>query len=336
MKHVTILTLEQALASSIAIPLEMISAASTIHRLRQSPTGEELQLAIVAATSDAVTMTGNFTVLPHCSIADVSHSDLIFVPALWGNPRAAVMRHKELVRWLGKQHKQGATLCSIGTGTYFLAEADLLDGLAATTHWRYFDEFARRYPKVRLQRKRFITHEDRIYCTGSVNAVRDVMLHFVEILFSPQVSDEVARHFTHELKRSHESMLLAVEQHHTHHDELIIKVQEWMQRNYPKDISLTALARQFGLNTRTFNRRFRQAADTTPLQYLQEIRIKQARELLKHSNLSISEIAFAVGYQDVSYFTGLFRRVHGATPNAYRRLVRTKLFNVGRTPELGE
>lgn len=332
MKHVAILTLEQALASSIAIPLEMISAADTIHRLRRVSRDHELQLAVVAAAEGAVRMTGGFTVVPNATLADIPRSDLIFVPALWGNPRAAVVRHPTLVSWIREQHQHGATLCSIGTGSYFLAEAGLLDDRVATTHWRYFDEFEQRYPKVRLQRKRFITHEDRLYCTGSVNAVRDVMLHFVEMLFSARIADEVARHFTHELKRSHESMMLAVEQHHTHHDELIIKIQEWLQRNYQRDISMKQLAERFDLNTRTFNRRFRQAADTTPLEYLQEIRVTQAKDLLKHSNLSIAEIAFAVGYQDVSYFTGLFHRLHGATPNAYRRLVRTKLFNVGKGP----
>ena len=74
--------------------------------------------------------------------------------------------------------------------------------------------------------------------------------------------------------------------------------------------------------------RFRQAANQTPVEYLQEVRLNQARELLKHSNLSIAEVAFAVGYHDVSYFTGLFQRQHSVTPNAYRRLVRTKIFNV--------
>lgn len=92
------------------------------------------------------------------------------------------------------------------------------------------------------------------------------------------------------------------------------------------------VAERFGLNTRSFNRRFRHAANKTPVEYLQEIRIDHARQLLKHSNLSISEIAFAVGYQDVSYFTGLFRRLHEVTPNAYRRLVRSKVFSASKPP----
>ncbi|HEA62039.1 hypothetical protein LCGC14_0077430 [marine sediment metagenome] len=329
MKRICILAFPQALASSMAIPLEMISAADTIFRLRHQQRKSTVKLQIVAEDNNSITVSGGMSINPGCRLADTGICDLIFVPALWGNPRAAVMQHSASVAWLTQQYAAGATVCSVGSGSYFPGAAGLLDGKPATTHWRYFDDFESRYPRIKLQRKRFITHQDRLYCTGSVNAVRDVMLHFVEQLFDSSTADEVARHFTHELKRSYESLLLAVDQQDTHHDELIIKVQEWLQKHYQRDIRMRDLAPRFGLNARSFNRRFRQAANKTPVEYLQEVRIYQARELLKHSNLSIAEIAFAVGYQDVSYFTGLFRRMHDVTPNAYRRLVRTKLFNVG-------
>jgi transcriptional regulator GlxA family with amidase domain len=327
MKHVTVLACPEALASSMMIPLEMINAASVIQSVR-GHRPKQLQLQIAGEDSAALTLTGSVTLTPAVALRDILRSDLIFIPALWGNPQAAVRRHPRIVEWLAAQYEAGATLCSVGTGSWFLAETGLLDGRSATTHWRYFDQFQHRYPRVKLQRKRFITHEDRLYCTGSINAVRDVMLHFVEQLFSAEIADEVAHHFTHELKRSHESIVLADEQKNTHHDEEIIKVQEWLQAHYAEEIQLSRLASRFNLNLRTFNRRFRAAAGKTPLQYLQETRVAQARELLKKSNLTLAEIAFAVGYQDVSYFSGLFRRLNAVTPGIYRNLVRKKLFNV--------
>lgn len=330
MKHISMLVCPQALASSVAIPLEMISAADTIHSLRQHQRQPSLTLQTVALDREPITMTGGLQFQPGATLADDTQYTMVFIPGLWGNPRAAVRKLPQALDWLRRQYDGGATICSVGTGSYFLAEAGLVNGRQATTHWRFFDDFARHYPAVQLERKKFITHQDRLYCTGSVNAVRDVMLHLVEQLFSPAVANEVARHFTHELKRSYESLLLAADPQDSHHDELIIKIQEWMQHHYGRDINMNTLAAMFGLNVRSFNRRFRQAAHKTPVEYLQEVRIHQARELLKRSNLSIAEIAFSVGYQDVSYFTGLFRRVHGVTPNAYRRLVRTKLFNVGQ------
>jgi transcriptional regulator GlxA family with amidase domain len=337
MRQISILAFPQALASSMAIPLEMISAADTINSLRNqqhrnSKSPASLRLTVASESTQPMHVTGGMTLLPSDTISNIPRSELIFVPALWGNPRAVVNMYPDTVAWLKHQYETGATICSVGSGSYFLAETGLLDKRAATTHWRYFDDFAARYPAIKLQRKRFITHQDKLYCTGSINAARDVMLHFIELLFNSSVADEVARHFTHELKRSYESLLLAVDQHNSHHDELIIKIQEWLQKHYQRDINMSELADRFGVNARSFNRRFRQAANKSPVEYLQEIRINEARQLLKHSNLSIAEIAFSVGYQDVSYFTGLFRRLHEVTPNAYRRLVRSKVFNVSNPP----
>jgi transcriptional regulator GlxA family with amidase domain len=327
MKHVTLLAIESALASSITIPLEMIHAADVIKRIRNRH-AEQRRFLIASEHGQPLTMIGGIVIAPQARLADIPRTDLIFIPALWGNPNAIVGAHPGITQWLAAQYALGATICSVGTGSYFLAEAGLLDGRNATTHWYYFDDFSKRYPRVTLQRRRFITHADRLYCTGSVNAVRDVMLHFVERLFTPAVADEVSHHFTHELKRSYESMLLASEEKDTHHDEQIIKIQEWLKKHYQRDVALKTLAEKFDISVRSFNRRFRLAAGQTPLQYLQEVRLQQAKALLKQSNLSIAEIAFAVGYQDTSYFSSLFKRVNAITPNEYRHLVRTKLFNV--------
>ncbi len=327
MTHVTVLAIEHGLASSITIPLEMIRAADVIGKIRRHNVSKNY-IAVASHDGRPATMTGGVTIQADYAITQIERTDLIFIPALWGNPNAIVNKHPAICQWLRQQYDTGATICSVGTGSYFPAQAGLLNARSATTHWYYFDDFHKRYPQIKLQRKRFITHADRLYCTGSVNAVRDVALHFVEQFFTPAIADEVAHHFTHELKRSYESMLLANEEKNTHHDEQIIKIQEWLQKHYHKDISLKELAQRFDLSVRSFNRRFRNAADKTPLQYLQEIRLEQAKSLLKHSNLSIAEIAYGVGYQDTSSFASLFKRTNGVTPKEYRHLVRTKLFNV--------
>ncbi|MFM1895851.1 MAG: hypothetical protein RLZZ385_925 [Pseudomonadota bacterium] len=327
MKRVALLALDQALGTSITIPLEMLSAARSIARARQVA-GRNLVLQVVGLQKRQVTLKGGLVITPDSGLKQAGNFDLVFIPGLWRSPSRQVRAMPRISRWLRAQYEAGAILCSIGTGSYFLAEAGLLDGRMATTHWFYFDDFAARFPAVGLQRKRFITLEDRLYCTGSVNAARDVMLHFVEQLFSNAIANEVARHFTHEVRRSYESMLLDKLPSDTHHDELIIKVQEWLQVNFQQAVKLQDVARRFKLSPRSLNRRFRAAANTTPLHYLQEIRISQAKELLKRSNLGIAEIGFRVGYQDTSYFGALFRRLNAVSPAQYRNLVRNKLFQV--------
>lgn len=324
-KHVTILLIPGALGSTVTIPLEMLNAANDIARARRQ---NDLCIDVQLAGTNVGDMLLNGGLPVDCpeQISSIARSDLIFIPGLWGNPRAAVRSNAGLVDWLIEQHAQGATLCGIASGTFLIAATGLLDHRPATTHWRHFDLFSKLHPRVKLQRKRFITHDQQLFCTGSVNAARDIMLHFVALLFSDAIANEVARHFTHELKRSYESLLLSEDQSSTHHDETIIKVQEWIQDNYTKPIQVADVARRFQLSVRSLNRRFKQATNTTPLQYLQDLRISQAKDLLKQSNLVIAEVADKVGYQDASYFTGLFKKLNAITPNEYRRLVRNKLF----------
>ncbi len=326
MKHVTIIVVPKALGSTVTIPLEMLSAANDIARSRrQLDKLITIDLASGTDTTELV-LSGGMRINCQTTLDSISNSDLIFVPGVWGNPKSSLPKLKPMMNWLVQQYAAGNTLCSIVTGSFFLAEAGLLKGRPATTHWRFFDEFIERYPDIKLQRKRFITCDERLYCTGSVNAVRDLMLHFVEQLYGESIASEIARQFTHELKRSYESLLLNEDQQRSHHDEEIIKVQEWLDQNYQAEIVISTLAERFRLSVRSLNRRFKLATNASPLQYLQSLRIVHAKELLKQSNLAVSEVADRVGYQDASYFTSLFKKVNAVTPIEYRSLVRNKLF----------
>lgn len=323
--RVTIIAIPRALGSGIAIPLEMLSAAADVARARGTR-GRTIRIDIAGTEEGDVALAGGLEIRCRRTLDAIRATDLVFVPAVWRRPRRALADHPQIAGWLRRRHAAGATLCAVVTGAFFVAEAGLLDGRPATTHWRYFEEFQRAYPRAMLQRRRFITRADRIFCTGSVNAVRDITLHFIELLYGPAVAIEIARHFTHELKRSHESQLLDLDQRNTHHDEVIIEIQEWMQNNFHRDVGAADIAERFRLSIRSLNRRFRLAAGTTPLRYLQEVRIDHARQLLKSSNLSIAEVAAQVAYQNNGHFTGLFRRFNSLTPKEYRRLARGKLF----------
>ena len=331
MKHATIIAVPKALGSTVTIPLEMLSAANDVARSRRQL--DKVITIELASGTDAteLALSGGMHIKCQTTLSSISNSDLIFIPGIWGNPRSSLPKLKPMMNWLIQQYATGSTLCSIVTGSYFLAEAGLLQGKSATTHWRFFDEFSQRYPEIKLQRKRFITNDERLYCTGSINAVRDIMQHFVEQLYGESIASEIARQFTHELKRSYESLLLNEDQQRSHHDEEIIKVQEWLDQNYQADVVIRGLAERFKLSVRSLNRRFKLATNTSPLQYLQNLRIEHAKELLKQSNLAVSEVADMVGYQDASYFTSLFKKATAVTPIEYRSMVRNKLFLAEKT-----
>ena len=239
-------------------------------------------------------------------------------------------RHPQLLEWLVKQHEMDTLICAVGTGSFFLAEAGLLQGKVATTHWYYFEHFARLYPEVRLQRERFITRAGNLYCAGSVNSVRDVMLHFIEEHYGESAANQVSRHFTHEVKRSYTSTFLKNAPQNYHEDEAIIGIQDWMHNQFDNPLTLEQIAEQFDMSVRSLNRRFKHATGRTPMQYLQQVRMDNAKELLRTTNLSVAEVAFSTGYPDCSYFSAQFRKSISLTPTAYRDLVRKKLFQVNR------
>ncbi len=325
LQHVTILALPGALGAAIAIPLDMLQAANDVARAKRNRNAQ-VEIEVVGVPDRKIALLGGLEIECNCSLDELQRTDLVFIPGVWGSIQRSVGQNKPLLQWLRQAWSDGTTLCAITTGSHFLAAAGLLDGKTATTHWHYFDQFQQFYPRVKLQRTRFITRAAGMYCTGSVNAVRDIMLHFIARTHGETIAGVIAQHFTHELKQSYEAMLLSKDQHSSHHDETIIKVQEWLQDNYPQAIQIDEIAARFQMSVRSLNRRFKTASNITPLQYLQSLRIEHAKDLLKQSNLSIAEVADRVGYQDASYFTGLFKKLNAVTPNQYRSLVRNKQF----------
>jgi transcriptional regulator GlxA family with amidase domain len=327
MRQVALIGLPKALGSAITIPLEMLNAANDIAWAR----GQKekcLDIKFACEEPGNITLAGGLQVICNHSLDEIGQADLIFVPGIWGNPASLRHKYKKLTNWLKNQLASGATLCAVVTGSHILAQAGILDNKLATTHWRFFDQFKKQFPNVHLERKRFITFDNDIYCTGSVNAVRDLMLHFIDQLFGESITNEVSRHFTHELKRSYESLILKQGPSSSHHDEEVIKIQEWLARNYLEAIDYEKLANNFGMSRRSLNRRFKQATALTPVSYVHELKLQQAKTLLKQSNLTIAQVAEQILIPDGSYFSSLFKKRNSVTPAEYRNLVRSKLFKV--------
>lgn len=320
------LLVEHMLATSITLPIEMMRAAESAALVRDR-NAVRLNIAAAGVTREPVLTRSGFRLQPDLAIDEIAHTDMVIVPALWRNPRPIVRQHPQLVAWLQQLHTKGCILIAVGTGACFLAEAGLLDGKAATTHWHYFDQFERDYPNVLLKRQYFITQANNVYCAASVNAVADLTVHFIRRTYDATIASHVERNFSHEIRRSYETTSYFDDLHRYHPDEDIVQAQIWLQQNLPRDIRLADVAKKFGMSVRTFNRRFKDATGTTPLQYLQTLRMDMAKDLLQTTNLSIAEIAWQVGYQDLGYFAQLFRKQLAVTPGEYRATVRAKLFS---------
>ena len=314
------------LGTSATLPVEMLRTAQASARARD-PNARQISAVTLSIDRQPVVSPSGFNIVPSVTIADTEPCDIISLPALWRNPRHALNKYRDYIPWLQQQVELGATVIAVGTGVCFLAEAGLLDNQPATTHWHYFDRFQKDYPQVELKRQYFVTQAGNLYCAASVNAMAEVMVHLVSRLYNRQAATQVERNFFHEIRSSFEPTSYFSDDVQQHPDEQVVQAQIWFEDNFSKPVKITDVATQFGFSMRTFDRRFKCALGKTPLQYLQTIRLNNARELLQKSNLSVSEIATHCGYQSATSFSKIFNQLFGTSPTKYRETVRAKLFS---------
>jgi transcriptional regulator GlxA family with amidase domain len=325
-RHVTILALEQMLGSSAANPMEMLEAARARLKVNRA-NNADFKIDIAAPEMKSLSLLGGFQVRPNCVLSEIEATDLIVVPALWRNPANTIRNHKDTtIPWLRNQYLAGASIMAVGTGVSLVAEAGILDGKAATTHWHYLEQFSREYPRVNLQTKHLLTQSGRIYCAASVSSAADMMIHWLGLVFGKDLSLQVEQQFSPEVRNTFETKVFHAEMGNQHPDEEVANVQRWLQQNLSTGLNVTALSRQAGLSTRQLSRRFKSVCGKTLGQYQQYLRCLEAKDLLKNTDMAVADIGMALGYSDISHFGRIFHRHFEQSPKAYRDKVRHKLF----------
>jgi transcriptional regulator GlxA family with amidase domain len=325
-RHVTILALEQMLGSSAANPIEMLEAARARLNVNRA-NNADFKIDVAAPEMKSLSLLGGFQVRPNCILSEIEATDLIVVPALWRNPRNTIRNHKDTtIPWLRNQYLAGASIMAVGTGVSLVAEAGILEGKAATTHWHYLEQFAREYPRVNLQTKHLLTQSGRIYCAASVSSAADMMIHWLGLVFGKDLSLQVEQQFSPEVRNAFENKVFHAEMGNQHPDEEVANIQRWLQQNLSKRLDLTDLSRQAGLSSRQLSRRFKLVCGKTLGQYQQYLRCLEAKDLLQNTDMAIADIGMATGYSDISHFGRIFHRHFEQSPKAYRDKVRHKLF----------
>lgn len=310
------------LATGTALPYEMWLAAKDFCLVRKRP--EVINLSLIEACDGA---SGRLVLKADCDIASSPRLDILYLPALWRNPRTVISRlGSKFWEMLVSQHNSGAQIAAVGTGVALLAKSGLLDGKAATTHWYYFDQFEKDFPEAQVKKNFFITQSGLLHCAASINSLADVTVHLIERAIDKSVARHVEKNFSHEIRRTYEEYRYLDGGTTLLDDEVILEAQLWIDDNLAAQQTVDELAARLGVALRTLNRRFRQATGMSVRNYWQLKRVAFAKELLEKTNLTIGEVAWRVGYQDAGYFSRLFRREIFMTPFDYRQMVRAKLF----------
>ncbi len=242
---------------------------------------------------------------------------LLLPPSLSGPPAQPELAAR--AAWLVDRHREGTLLGSICAGAFFLAEAGLLDGRRATTHWGLKEQLAERFPDVVVDTDKLIIDDGDIVTAGGLMAWVDLGLHLVNRFFGPTTTLAVSRFFVVDPGGREQRFYQTFAPALTHGDAAVLKLQRWLQAHASEKITVPSMAAIAGLGERTLLRRFRQATGLKPTEYVQQLRVGQARDLLEQSASTIDEIAWQVGYEDPGAFRKLFARVMGLSAAEYRR-----------------
>ena len=249
----------------------------------------------------------------------LENADVIILPAYWCDFDELRQRYPQIIPWLRQQHAAGAALCGEATGVFWMAEAGLLDGKEATTYWRFFREFAERFPRVLLNQEKHLSDADNLYCAGGVTSACDMYIYLIERYCGASIAQGVARDILYETQRSYSPGRIGFGGQKLHQDMAILQVQQWLEEHFAEKFRIEDVAREHGMSIRNFMRRFQAATGDKPLHYLQRLRIETAKSLLSSTRKSIKTISYEVGYDDASFFARLFRQHAELSPNQYRR-----------------
>ena len=254
----------------------------------------------------------------HYDISAVTSCDLLLIPTIGDSIDKVLLQNAELLPHLQRLAATQADIASNCSGAFFLAAAGLLDGKSATTHWGYADKFKQDYPLVDLQENQFVTQSGNIFCAAGGSAFYDLALLLIERYCGREVSTQVAKTQIIDSKRGSQSSYTNVTLHKPHSDTLIKQVQEFIENNFEQSLQVSELAAMINVTPRTLNRRFQSCVAMRPIEYIQAVRIEQAKRLLESGEVTIKSLAYQVGYSDISSFTRLFKRATELTPKEYR------------------
>lgn len=289
----------------------------TANRFIQELGNEEALLFCVThwgLSSDEQEMQSQF-----CSEPSVpAQQDVLLVPGSL-NSEPDSTHNPALLEWIRSQHDSGAIACSICKGAFILAASGLLSDRTVTTHWALEEELTRQFPDVHVQIDKILIDGGDLITAGGVMAWLDLGLRLIHRFAGSEVMLAVAKFLLIDPNGREQRFYSAFSPQLNHGDELVVKVQRWLQTHYSEPLSLKTLAKVAATSERTLIRRFHSALGMTPTSYIQQLRVGKAREMLELTNLPVSEVAWKVGYEDAGAFRKVFQRSLGLSPGEYRQ-----------------
>lgn len=276
------------------------------------------EVELVGAKKEVKLNNGMFSIYTDRQLKEIKKTDLVVVPALFGDMTAAVAKNKNLVPWIQEQYNKGAEVASLCVGAFLLGATGLLNGKKCSTHWGFINEFREMYPEVEIVDGSIVTEEKRIYSSGGANSYWNLLLHLVEKYTNRETAILASKYFAIDIDRDSQTAFAMFKGQKNHKDVEIKNAQEYIEKNIDEKITIDKLADLTAMGRRSFERRFKQATNNSVLEYIQRIKIEAAKRQFETSRKNINEVMYDVGYTDTKAFRDLFKKITGLTPVEYR------------------
>ncbi|NJP89369.1 helix-turn-helix domain-containing protein [Nonomuraea sp. FMUSA5-5] len=264
---------------------------------------------------------GRFLLEPDHGLDHLREADTVIVPG-WAD--VDVSPPAELVAAVRAAHEAGARVASLCTGAFVLAEAGLLDGKRATTHWAHTRELATRFPEVEVDPDVLYVDNGDVLTSAGKAAAMDLCLHLVRLDHGSSVTNAVARRLVVPPHRDGGQSQFVTTPVPAPDNHPLAELFPWVMERLDQPLTVEDLARQARMSARNLGRHFRSVTGTTPLQWLLIQRIRHAQQLLETTDDSVDAIASATGMGTATTLRRNFNRTVGVPPDTYRRTFRSR------------
>jgi transcriptional regulator GlxA family with amidase domain len=310
---IEILTFPSVQLLDVTGPLQVFATANEI---AGSKGAAPYVLRVVAPGGASVTTSSGLTLLAQPLPSMESVPDTLLVAGGPGVEQAAA--ETSLVDWLRDRARRVRRVGSVCTGAFLLAEAGMLDGRRAVTHWSVCADLARRFPAVRVEADPIFVCDGSVWTSAGVTAGIDLALALVQEDLGRSVALAVARYLVVFLKRPGGQAQFSTALSLQIADDTFGLLHDWIAEHLTEDLSLPALARQAAMSERNFSRRYVKATGLTPARAVEHLRVEAARRLLSDSQLPIKRIVQRCGFGSEETMRRSFLRLLSVPPQDYR------------------
>jgi transcriptional regulator GlxA family with amidase domain len=277
---------------------------------------------LVSAATNPLMSPNGLPIHCHATIKEVTKADLVIIPAFDGDILAQLGANGAAAPWVRAMYDGGADVASICTGAFVLAEAGLLDGKTATTHWIAQDLFRSRYPRVRILSEQIVVDHGRVCTSGGATSFLTLTAYLVEKYCGAEAARQMSKVFLIDMNKGPQTAYAIFSTQKNHTDREILEAQEMVEHQGSRELSVVELASRVNMSTRNFIRRFKAATGNTPIEYMQRVRVEAAKHALESGSEPVDSVATRSGYEDVGSFRSVFKRVTGVSPTEYRKRYR--------------